>query len=118
MAHLSLLLQGAWEHQPFTCMSKVKCLHKLWFVSYCLQQYLVVSITANAGYVSQVSQTEKTGEDGKGKYLGHLYLSSIQQKTLYMIEFLGITKDNICTIVTKKKKNSIEKQLDYEETNK
>ena len=59
-------------------------LRKLWFVSYCLQQYLVVSITANAGYVSQVSQTEKTGEDGKGKYLGHLYLSSIQQKnTIY-----------------------------------
>lgn len=104
MAHLSLLLQGAWEHQPYTCMSKVKCLRKLWFVSYCLQQYLVVSITANAGYVSQVSQTEKTGEDGKGKYLGHLYLSSIQQKTLYMIEFIGITKDNICTIVTIKEK--------------
>ena len=62
------------------------------------------TITANSGSVSQVRQREKTGEDGKGKYLGHLYLSSIQQKTLYMIEFLGITKDNTCTIVTIKEK--------------
>ena len=60
MAHLSLLLQGAWEHQPYTCMSKVKCLRKLWFVSYCLQQYLVVSIAGFQCHSTQNRSKQKS----------------------------------------------------------